>query len=657
MDTEAVTLIKTMPVNEPVEQDQGPSLRERVSTALRTNVRDPGVRTAAVAWKRAADRRTEARSDDALNALHEANRTYRDAMRDLRRDRRAFEKARDEVKWWNIFNGERRAARVVVRDSAALARDAKAVRREAQKAYPLSLPGLAARCHGVHLAVTGTWALVGSDLPLYLSVASVAGNVALAALGRKWAPHDATDDALEALQPSQEERDLLQRLSPKQWHRVAEPRGLDDVVSAGATLTESGIQAKLTFNGTMDLDTLTKKTAQLRAALRLKEGTRLELREGSTGGHARLTLRTRSAADGVSLKGWKPGVPWGVDTVTGKSIPVPLGRRMLVAGTSGSGKSWSVRPVLAESSELDDHRVIILDMKRIEARLWKKRARIGITPDEIQEVLGELVEEMYERLDMIPDGRDTVAISPGLPRLVVFVDEGSELISAAKKKYASIMEDLRTLARMGRAAEIILVWATQKPLLTGESPGLDSQIAAQITYRISLAVATQKEAMVIFGDDAIQEGWLANKLPMPGVAMVRDSNKALPHHVKMRALSPQDVMNLPARAVWSRQVSSTGATAQDIKARQALEAAGDPWAGKDVDADTLPLIKGKSVRVSAEDRDDQIMNELASDPCRTLSDLARSIGASKSVVKRRLEQMESDGIVCRDDEGCWHPVR
>ncbi|WSA78442.1 hypothetical protein OG930_24275 [Streptomyces sp. NBC_01799] len=34
-----------------------------------------------------------------------------------------------------------------------------------------------------------------------------------------------------------------------------------------------------------------------------------------------------------------------------------------------------------------------------------------------------------------------------------------------------IMENLRTLARMARAAEIILIWATQKPTMDGKSPG------------------------------------------------------------------------------------------------------------------------------------------------------------------------------------------
>lgn len=643
-------------------EKQRPSLSDQV-VLLCSNAADllgkPLVRPA-TAWKAEADRRAAARTDEARDAIRETNRTYLDAMRTLRHDRRAFEKARDEVKWWNVLNGERRAARIVARDSAALAREARDARREARRAYPMTLPALAVRCHAAHLIPTWIWTTVSdsvtSGVAFTGSVAAVALNAATVWFGGRHVATPVADEDLAALQPSQEERELLRRLDPKVWNSVAEGRGLGDALTSGATLTDSGIQVKLTLNGTMDVSALRKKEAQLRAALRLREGTRIELREGKTGGHARLTIRTRSAADGVVLSGWKPGDAWGINTVTGETIGVPLGRRMLIAGTSGSGKSWSARPILAEASEADDQRLVVLDMKRIEARLWKKRARIAITPEEIQNVLTELVAEMFDRLDMIPDGEDTVTISPSLPRITVFVDEGSELISASKKEYASIIEDLRTLARMARAAEIVLVWATQKPLLSGDAPGLDTQVAGQITCRMSLAVATQKEAMVVFGDDAITEGWIAHKLPMPGVAMLRDSNTAQPHHLRMRAMSPKDVMALPERPVWSRRISSTGATVQDIEARKALESSGreDPWSDEP-DTATVPLLKTKKSRVSAADRDDQIVSELQADPCRTLSDLARAIGASKSVVKVRLEQMEADGIVRRDEDGCWHP--
>jgi S-DNA-T family DNA segregation ATPase FtsK/SpoIIIE len=308
---------------------------------------------------------------------------------------------------------------------------------------------------------------------------------------------------------------------------------------------------------------------------------------------------------------------------------------------------------MAEASEWADHRLIIFDRKHVEGRNWEHRARIVTELDEMDAVCDELIEEGEERLKAIPRGRDTVEISTSRPRITVFVDEGGELISDCKKDYATIIDRLRTVARKYRAAEIILVWATQKPSLTGDGHGIDSQIAGQMNNRLSLAVATAADSRVVFGEDASERGWTAHNLPMPGFAFFREQDlgaKSVPQMLRMRAMSAMQVIELPPRPIWSRQVSSTGATAQDIRERMAM----DPWAGKDVGGEQT--VSMRKPRVSAEDRDDQILSELSQDPCRSISSLATATGASKSVVKKRLGQMEADGLVWMDSDGCWHPV-
>lgn len=684
-DFDTPTILTLKPVNDDLE-DAGPGRIQLVVQGARRGVnatRDFGSATLdtlglpfvapAARWKTAADRRADMRTDEARDALMDANRAHRDTGRDLRRDRKAHEKARSEVAWWNVFNGERRAAYAVVRDSRQLHSEARRDRRAARKAYPLALPQLAVRCHAVALGVTGFWDLVSdsalADAGLVTAVAAAAFNAVAIPLGLRHVSRDTTDPELDALRPTKEELDLLHVLDPKLWQRYAAPRGLEDVQSASATLTESGIQAKLTLNGTMDLAKLRKLEAQLRAALRLREGVRMELREGSTGGHARLTIRTRSKSDGVVMTGWKPGDAWAVDTVTGETVPVPLGKRILFAGTSGAGKSWSARPLMAEASEYEDHRLVIFDRKHVEARNWEHRARTACELDDMYDLCDELTAEGESRLKKLPRGEDVVQISPSMPRITVFVDEGGELLSDCKGKdkdsgrdYADVIATLRTIARKYRAAEIILVWCTQKPSLTGDGHGLDSQVAGQMTVKLSLALATANDTMVVFGNDAVEKGWKANELPMPGYALLRDQElgpKQNTHTLKMRAMSPKDVISLPDRPIWSRQVSSTGATAQDIQARQQLEAAAqaagsDPWTGVTVtDSDTIDLTK---VPVSSADRDDQILAELHREPCRTIGNLAKVLGVNKGTVKKRLDQMEADGIVAKDDDGCWHPV-
>ncbi|CAL9641686.1 hypothetical protein SUDANB132_06370 (plasmid) [Streptomyces sp. enrichment culture] len=354
----------------------------------------------------------------------------------------------------------------------------------------------------------------------------------------------------KGLVPTGEERQLLKRLAPEHWREHADGRGLAGTLTGRPVLTDAGIVTDVRLEGTWTVGKLRSASEHVRALLGCASGLRMEIKGGKRGGWAVLTLRTRSAADGMDLSGWFPGAPWGVDTVTGEPVMVPLGRRMLIAGTSGSGKSWSTRALLAEASEAADHRLVVIDPKRVEAINWEHRARVAITPDEVLEVTDELAAEMHERLALVPRGRDTIEITEERPRITVFVDEGAEVISMAREKeYKRVMENLSTLARMARAAEIILIWATQKPTMDSKG-GIDPQISAQITYRAALALSTSGESRVVFGEDATEKGWHAHELPMPGVALLRSGPKAKTHQIRTRAFSPADVIALPARPIW-----------------------------------------------------------------------------------------------------------
>lgn len=275
---------------------------------------------------------------------------------------------------------------------------------------------------------------------------------------------------------------------------------------------------------------------------------RLKASDGRLTNELVVSFVSNAAALLEPLTGWYPGASWAVVADTGEEVKVPLGRRMLFAGTSGSGKSWSARPLMAEASEYSDHRFVLIDLKVTEARNWQHRARIAFDGDQVDQVTEQLIHEGERRLKMIPRGRDTVAINDERPRITVFVDEGGELISGTDEV---IMERLRTVARKYRAAEIILVWCTQKPSLTGNGHGLDSQISAQLTHKLSLAVSTPSESRVVFGEDAGDKGWDAHELPMPGWALLRDiESQSAPARLRMRAMSPKDVIALPERPVW-----------------------------------------------------------------------------------------------------------
>ncbi|GEC10684.1 hypothetical protein SSP24_83390 [Streptomyces spinoverrucosus] len=587
-------------------------------------------------WDREAERRAQMRTPENLKALMAAQREHNSARSTAamaRSQRSAARKASN-----NPLSADRRAARTAHKAARQHHSQARTVLKAARKNYPATLAARAVQAHAAHTVPSGlaTWLMSDAAHSLTLWPVSVsAGLIGLNAaglwLGRRQ-PSVRLDDGMTA-----EERRLASRLDPSFWVQNADARGLSGTVPTPAKLTPAGLVSHVRLDGRWTPKTFRAKSDEIRALLGARTDLRMEITSGSHGDRATITLRTRSAADGIDLSGWEPGAPWGVDTVTGEPVMVPLGRRMLIAGTSGSGKSWSTRALLAEGSEAEDHRLVVIDPKRVEALNWEHRSRTAITPDEVLDVSDELVAEMHERLQLVPRGQDVIQISPERPRITVFVDEGAEMIAMSKVKgYGRIIENLRTIARMARAAEIILIWATQKPTMSGDSPGIDPQIAAQITYRAALAVSTSGESRVVFGDDAAEKGWAAQDLPMPGVALLRSGPKAKPHPINTRAFSPADVIALPDRPIWHRASSRpTGSTLHLVK---------EP---------TTPTDGTASAPATNRDR----VLQAVQDGARTLRDITDRTGINKGTVSREIKALTAAGALRKSDDGMLLPGR
>lgn len=344
------------------------------------------------------------------------------------------------------------------------------------------------------------------------------------------------------LVPTKEERQLLQRLAPEHWRDHAEARGLAGTLTGRPQLTDAGIVTDVRLDGTWTAAKLRTAADHVRALLGCRSSLRMEIKTGERGGWAVITLRTRSAADGDDLR-WSPSArTFGIDTITGEHVTVPLGERLLIAGRSGAGKSVASRPLLFDASDGPTNALVILDLKMVEGRLWDHRARVASTPADVVAVVAELVEEQTERLAVLPKGQATWRPTAERPRITVVVDEGAEIVTAAK----DALEGLETLARMGRAACIDLWWMTQKPTI---GDGIPKQIAPQISTSICLAVRTPAEARVVLGEDAQAKGWTADELPAPGVAFVRDG-KRKPHPINVRFMDDSQVIALPDEPIW-----------------------------------------------------------------------------------------------------------
>ena len=350
----------------------------------------------------------------------------------------------------------------------------------------------------------------------------------------------------KGLVPTAEERQLLKRLSPEHWREHCDGRGLAGTITGRPTLTDAGIVADVRLDGTWTVAKLTAAADHVRALLGCRTGLRLEVKTGERGGWAQLILRTRSAVDGADMR-WTPdreGI--GLDTITGEPVRIPLNTRLLLAGSSGAGKSVTLRPALAELSADPKAAVVMVDLKRVEGALHRTRMRVARTADEVTGVAAELQAEMMERLEIL-EATGSASWTPTVdrPRIVVVVDEGAEVSAVAKDAIA----DFESLARMGRAAEIHLWWCTQKPTMSGASAGIPPQIAAQMDVRLCLKVATATEVRTVLGEDATAGGWDAHTLPKPGVLMIRGTGRT-PAPVKVWFMNDDQVRALPPARIW-----------------------------------------------------------------------------------------------------------
>ncbi|WP_133243205.1 MarR family transcriptional regulator [Streptomyces scopuliridis] len=365
--------------------------------------------------------------------------------------------------------------------------------RTAKRRVPNSLLWLATKTvAGVGVAGYVGLPYVPDRVWLWSAVAVAAAVVAgLAWLAVSVARFEAPEPGLE---PTQEESEILARLQPEHWTEHAPGRGLDGTVTGRPELTASGIAVQVRLDGKWTPGKLDDAMGNIRALLGCRTALRMEIRAGERGGWAVLTLRTRLAADGARMD-WAPtAVGIGLDTVTGEPVEIPLDNRLTVAGASGSGKSWSSRPHMAAAHRAGH--LVFVDGKGEEATVWEKVCRVAVEPEEIRTAVAEVHAEMNRRkADMKRRG---ISVWDG-PQLTLFVDEGRVILALKDKK---LTQQLIDISALGRSRGVVLWWATQYPVTSGDAPGIHAQIAANTDSRFALRVKNLTHAQVALDDDA-----------------------------------------------------------------------------------------------------------------------------------------------------------
>lgn len=221
---------------------------------------------------------------------------------------------------------------------------------------------------------------------------------------------------------------------------------------------------------------------------------------------------------------------------------------LLIAGATGSGKSVCINSILMGilyKSAPEDVRLILIDPKVVELGIYNGIPHLLIPvvtdPKKAAFALAWAVDEMEKRYKAFAETgvRDVsgynekmkAAGEKTMPKVVIVVDELSDLMMVAAKE----VEDYITrLAQMARAAGIHLILATQRPsvdVITGT-------IKANIPSRIAFSVSSSIDSRTILDMSG------AEKLLGKGDMLFYPSSFPKPKRLQGAFVSDQEVENV-----------------------------------------------------------------------------------------------------------------
>ena len=188
-------------------------------------------------------------------------------------------------------------------------------------------------------------------------------------------------------------------------------------------------------------------------------------------------------------------------THDGTKLVVDLSQmpHLLVAGSSGSGKSVLLHSIICSLIKGGDIRLALIDAKQVEFQIYKDIRQllypVVSAPGDALDVLDDLIQEMDNRFVLL--GQEAVnnikaynKIREPIPYIVAVLDEFSDLQRSCKKEFQS---NVCILAQKARAVGIHLVLATQRPdvsVITGV-------VKSNFVSRIALKTASATDSRVI----------------------------------------------------------------------------------------------------------------------------------------------------------------
>lgn len=233
---------------------------------------------------------------------------------------------------------------------------------------------------------------------------------------------------------------------------------------------------------------------------------------------------------------------------------------LLVAGSTGSGKSVCINSILASilmRSKPDEVKLVLVDPKKVELSIYNGiphlLAPVVTDPKRANIALKRIVSEMERRYDVFEESRTKNIESYNayidkkneslpdnekekhMPFIVVIIDELADLMLVAAKE---VEDSIMRITQMARAAGIHLIVATQRPSTDVITGVVKSNIPSRISFAVSSGIdsrtildMTGAEKLLGKGDMLFLPQGTNSPLRIQGTFISEDETKALVDYV------------------------------------------------------------------------------------------------------------------------------
>jgi DNA segregation ATPase FtsK/SpoIIIE, S-DNA-T family len=256
-------------------------------------------------------------------------------------------------------------------------------------------------------------------------------------------------------------------------------------------------------------------------------------------------------------KGSSPLVGWLGKDIAGHAVWTDLSKmpHVLVAGTTGSGKSGCINAILSSlllHASPNELRLVLVDPKRVELNHYEHVPHlltpVVTNPRLAANVLANLIGEMESRYQVMSEARarnlaELNAVrrrsrQATLPHILCVIDELADLMMVAP---AEVEDSIIRLAQKSRAVGIHLVLATQRP----STDVITGTIKVNIPARIAFAVASQVDSRVILDQGG------AETLLGQGDMLFRPAGTSKMQRIQGAFVTEEEIAKLTKH--WSRQ--------------------------------------------------------------------------------------------------------